>query len=90
MPEKPKGLFSFLFLCLLIKIQNLQKNYFVKPRFHFPDCTLQSWISPVTTINPVLKTLIWKRCVSKLGVLNRPISHVLNFTGWIKLIFCYS
>ena len=34
-----------------------------------------------------LKTLIWKRGISKQGILKSPVSHVLNFLGWIKLIF---
>ena len=33
------------------------------------------------------KTLILKQGISKCGLLQSPVFHVLNFTGWIKLIF---
>ena len=32
-------------------------------------------------------TAIWKWGVSKQGILKSPVSHVLNFLAWIKLIF---
>ena len=35
----------------------------------------------------VTLTAIWKRGVSKRGILESPVSYVLNFLGWIKLIF---
>ena len=35
----------------------------------------------------VTLTTIWKWGVSKRGILKSPNSHVLNFLGWIKLIF---
>ena len=40
--------------------------------------------SPEATVT---LTAIWKRGVSKQGILKGLVSHVLNFLGWIKLIF---
>ena len=48
---------------------------------------LQSRISPEATLTPVSKTSVWKWGISKRGILQSSVSHVLNFTGWIKLIF---
>ena len=35
----------------------------------------------------VTLTAVWKWGVSKRGILKSPVSHVVNFLGWIKLIF---
>ena len=35
----------------------------------------------------VTLTAVWKRGVSKRGILKSPVSHVPNFLGYIKLIF---
>ena len=43
--------------------------------------------SPQATVTTVWKTPICKRDVCKRGVLKCPVSHVLNFRGWIKLIY---
>ena len=45
---------------------------------------LQEFIrrSPQTTV-----TTIWKTPVCKRGIFKRPVSYVMNFRGWIKLIY---
>ena len=40
--------------------------------------------SPEATVT---LTAVWKWGVSKRGILKSAVSHVLNFLGWIKLIF---
>ena len=40
--------------------------------------------SPEATVT---LTAVQKRGISKWGILKSPVSHVLNFLGWIKLIF---
>ena len=40
--------------------------------------------SPEATVT---QRLIWKRGVSKRGILKSLVSHVLNFKSWIKLIY---
>ena len=46
----------------------------------------ESWrnLSPEATVT---QRLIWKWGVSKQGILKSPVSHVLNFLGWIWFIF---
>ena len=39
------------------------------------------------TATTVWKTPVCKRDVCKRGVLKCPVSYVLNFRGWIKLIY---
>ena len=43
--------------------------------------------SSKATATTVWKTPVCKRDVCKRGVLKCPVSHVLNFRGWIKLIY---
>ena len=42
---------------------------------------------PEATEIPIWKMAICKRGVCKRGILKCPVSHVLNFRGWIKLIY---
>ena len=42
---------------------------------------------PEATVTTIWKTAICKRDLSKWGILKCFISHVLNFRGWIKLIY---
>ena len=35
----------------------------------------------------VTQRLVWKRGISKRGILKSLVSHVLNFKSWIKLIY---
>ena len=41
----------------------------------------------IATITTIWKTLVCKRGICKQGVLNCPVSYVLDFRGWIKLIY---
>ena len=43
--------------------------------------------SPQATVTTVWKTPVCKQGVCKRGILNCPVSYVLHFSGWIKLIF---
>ena len=44
-------------------------------------------LSPEAIVTTVWKTAVCKRGVSKQAVLKYPVSYVLNFRGWIKLIY---
>ena len=44
-------------------------------------------LSLEATVIPVWKTAICKRGICKWGILKIPVFYVLNFKGWIKLIF---
>ena len=44
-------------------------------------------LRPEATLPPIWKTAICKLGVSKRGILKCPVSYVLNFRGWIKLIY---
>ena len=44
-------------------------------------------LSPQATVTTVWKTPVCKRGVGKRGNLKCPVSYVLNFRGWIKLIY---
>ena len=41
-------------------------------------------VSPEATVT---QRLVWKRGISKWGILKSLVSHVLNFKSWIKLIY---
>ena len=43
-------------------------------------------LHPEATVTPIWKMAICKWGVCKRGILKHPISNVLNFRGWIKLI----
>ena len=43
--------------------------------------------SPQATVTTVWKTPICKQGVCKRGISKCPVSYVLNFRGWIKLIY---
>ena len=43
--------------------------------------------SPEATVTPIWKTTICKWGVSKWGILKQLFFNVLDFKGWIKLIF---
>ena len=45
------------------------------------------WLSPQVTVTSVWKTSVCKWGVCKRGVLKCAVSYVLNFRGWIKLIY---
>ena len=42
---------------------------------------------PEATVTTVWKMAVCKRGVSERGILKCPISYVLKFRGWIKLIY---
>ena len=44
-------------------------------------------LSPEATVTTVWKMAVCKQCILKWGVLKYPVSHVLNFRGWIELIY---
>ena len=44
-------------------------------------------LSPQATVTTVWKTPVCKWGVCKRGILKCPVSYVLNFRGWIKLIY---
>ena len=43
--------------------------------------------SPQATVTTVWKTPVCKWGVCKRGILKCPVSYVMNFRGWIKLIY---
>ena len=50
-------------------------------------CAVWTDLSSKATATTVCKTPVCKRDVCKWGVLKCPVSYVLNFRGWIKLIY---
>ena len=52
--------------------------------FDMPPCIFKKQCPEATV---TLTAAVWKLGVSKQGILKSPVSHVVNFLGWIKLIF---
>ena len=46
-----------------------------------------STFSPEATVTAIWKTAVCKRGLSKRGILKCSVSYVLNFRGWIELIY---
>ena len=56
-------------------------------RYESPQLCSHYSLCPEATVTTVWKTAICKQGVSKRGILKCPVSYVLNFRGWIKLIY---
>ena len=72
----------YLFLCFSLMILGIQ-TLFSNP-FGFYALQKKTCLCPEATVTLVP---VWKRGVSKRGILKSLVSHVLNFKSWIKLIY---